>query len=1006
MSTDERHADSRTAEADDAPGDVAVSSRESWLTALARAPAISLGPAAGDVLGGEYVIERALGQGAMGLVYLAHHPTLARKVAIKLHRLRSEGAAARQLAEARAVARIQHENVLVVHGVGTWRGHVFVAMEFIDGTTARQWVTASPRSWREVVALYLEAGRGLAAAHAQGLVHRDFKPDNVLVPRDADGHAHGRVKVADFGLARDADEAVDDATAETTTGGSPHATPPARAGGLVGSPAYMAPEQYRRADVDARADQFAFCVSLFEALFGRRPFEGDDLPALAAAITVGRVHEPEGADVPLHVRRVLRRGLSVDPAARFPDMPALLDALARDPAATRRRALAAVVAVGIGATAMWSTTRRDDPLPECLASPAVSTWWSPELAAPLHDALIRSGRAHAEATYLRVDAAFAEHRDDAATVLARACEATHVAGTLARVELEARRTCLAQRGRELGALIEVLERGTPEIVDRAVSAAEGLTPVTRCEQDADAIALDDRGPEVAPVLDRLAQARSLRLVGRFDEAAKMASEGVVSARALARPGLLAELLLEQGVAMASNGAETDASASLREAASHAVLAGADALAAEIAAQGLFVDAYRNGSRGLGEQWAALGWAWLERAHWPTDVLREFLGQRALARRTADRHAEALVDLGLALALAQGERSSSTRAALLAVLAETYRRIGMRELARSTATDAHAAYVAALGERHPFAINALNLIAGLDLEEGRFAEAETLLRRILALGEEVLGPDSRRLIDPRVNLATVLVNTGRLSEALEMQQRAYDVVSAPGEPTNESRVLVTANLAADLAMTGNLVRARELQQEAVELARAVAGERSALYARQLATAAELVMDADPERALSMARDAEERLAAIAPLGLDRKIAGSTVAVALALLERCDAAREPLATSLTTLGAEVGEDNPGIAGLIAANGHCEAEAGRHEAGLALLERAARLNDAVMPPSPMILEWQVRAELGRGKLVEARAAYRLLLRSVRPDDAKWKERIARLAQLLRLPPRPQSP
>ena len=1005
MTTDERHdaAGSTTA----LPDDVAVSSRESWLTALARAPAISLGPAAGDVLGGEYVIERALGQGAMGLVYLAHHSMLARKVAIKLHRLRSEGAAERQLAEARAVARIQHENVLVVHGVGTWRGHVFVAMEFVDGTTARQWVTASPRSWREIVALYLEAGRGLAAAHAQGLVHRDFKPDNVLVPRDADGRARGRVKVADFGLARDADEPVDDATAQTTTSsGSPHATPPAPSGALVGSPAYMAPEQYRRADVDARADQFAFCVSLFEALFGRRPFEGNDLPALAAAITAGHVREPEGADVPLHVRRVLRRGLSVDPAARFPDMPALLDALARDPAATRRRALAAVVAMGLGATAMWSTTRRDDPLPECLASPAVSTWWSPELAAPLHDALIRSGRAHAEATYLRVDAAFAEHRDDAATLLARACEASHVAGTLARVELEAQRACLAQRGRELAALIEVLERGTPEIVDRAVSAAEGLTPVTRCEQDADAIALDDRGPEVAPVLDRLAQARSLRLVGRFDEATKMASEGIVSARALARPGLLAELLLEQGVAMASDGAETDASALLREAASHAVLAGADALAAEIAAQGLFVDAYRGVSRGLGEQWAALGWAWLERAHWPTDVLREFLGQRALARRTADRHAEALVDLGLALALAQGERSSSTRAALLAVLAETYRRIGMRELARSTATDAHAAYVAALGERHPFAINVLNLIAGLDLEEGRFAEAETLLRRILALGEEVLGPDSRRLIDPRVNLATVLVNTGRLSEALEMQQRAYDVVSAPGEPTNESRVLVTANLAADLAMTGNLVRARELQQEAVELARAVAGERSALYARQLATAAELVMDADPERALSMARDAEERLAAIAPLGLDRKIAGSTVAVALALLERCDAAREPLATSLTTLGAEVGEDNPGIAGLIAANGHCEAEAGRHEAGLALLERAARLNDAVMPPSPMILEWQVRAELGRGQLVEARAAYRLLLMSVRPDDAKAKERIARLARLLRLPPRPQSP
>ncbi|HWB79073.1 MAG TPA: serine/threonine-protein kinase, partial [Nannocystaceae bacterium] len=246
---------------------------------------------------GRYTVLKRIGQGGMGVVYAAYDTELDRKVALKL--LHGEGGdtGERLTREAKALAKLSHPSIVAVHEVGVHDGNVFVAMEFVDGETLREHVLRHTLDWRELVALYVQAGRGLAAAHAAGLVHRDFKPDNALVA-DA-GDAGLRVRVLDFGLARD----VGDREAAHPLGSDAaidRAVELTRTGTLLGTPAYMAPEQYVGTAVDAYADQFAFCVSLWEAIYRERPFDDTSVATVAAAIMSGRRRPPPaGSRVPL-----------------------------------------------------------------------------------------------------------------------------------------------------------------------------------------------------------------------------------------------------------------------------------------------------------------------------------------------------------------------------------------------------------------------------------------------------------------------------------------------------------------------------------------------------------------------------------------------------------------------------------------------------------------------------------------------------------------------------------
>ena len=339
---------------------------------------------------GRFVVLRELGAGAMGAVYAAYDEELHRRLAIKLLHTGVAGTEGRGrlLREAQAMARVSHPHVVQIYEVGVHEQEVFVAMELVDGETLAAWQRQGGRPAPEILRLYLQAGRGLAAAHAVGLIHRDFKPDNVLLGAD------GRVRVGDFGLARalaptpapspassgstlsagrpvvaapalartaeralalpsDASAALDEtASAGGELDGRSGATASSRSfaagpgsrsedllarpmtqfGAIVGTPAYMAPEQHRGDTLDARSDQFSFCAALYAALYDQRPFAGDTLAALVANVHAGALRPPPADHgAPESIFPLLRRGLARDPADRWPDMDALLAALDRDP---------------------------------------------------------------------------------------------------------------------------------------------------------------------------------------------------------------------------------------------------------------------------------------------------------------------------------------------------------------------------------------------------------------------------------------------------------------------------------------------------------------------------------------------------------------------------------------------------------------------------------------------------------------------------------------------------
>jgi serine/threonine protein kinase len=315
-----------------------------------------------------YSVLRRLGHGGMSTVYEAYDPELDRRVALKIVTAWDHGddqGPARLVREARAMAKISHPNVAPVYDAGVFNDAVFIAMELIDGPTLEAWTTRTARPWTEVLRMYLLAGRGLAAAHEAGLVHRDFKPDNVMVGLD------DRPRVLDFGLARpaaldDEDLLLDDDEQEheqeheqafarmvdyeaeydavvARTHAPSESGPQAAAsisssfdllvdvtrnGVVTGTPAYMAPEQHAGQPGDPASDQFAFCVSLWEALYRQRPFPGESYFEIADAIIEGRLRPPPNSHVPGWIRNLLERGLAVDPDVRHPSMRSLLASFA------------------------------------------------------------------------------------------------------------------------------------------------------------------------------------------------------------------------------------------------------------------------------------------------------------------------------------------------------------------------------------------------------------------------------------------------------------------------------------------------------------------------------------------------------------------------------------------------------------------------------------------------------------------------------------------------------
>ncbi len=334
---------------------------------------------------GRFKITGRLGQGGMGLVLLATDPLLGRSVAIKiLHGDRAAEASAKQrmLREAQGMAQLSHENVIVVHEVGMHADRVYLAMEYVVGGTLTRWQAG--RDWREILDVYVRAGRGLQAAHEAGLVHRDFKPDNVLVGDD------GRVRVTDFGLVATANEPPETGPGATAAGRGDLelAVRLTETGVIVGTPRFMAPEQHRGEAVDARADQFSFCVALYQALFGVPPFAGAAYAELVDNVLAGRVTAaPADSKVPASVREALLRGLRPDLAERHASMNELLALLSiREPIVARRRwplavGGAVVVVAGVVALVAARSGHRDG-MPPVASSPSSAAKTQPPPAPP------------------------------------------------------------------------------------------------------------------------------------------------------------------------------------------------------------------------------------------------------------------------------------------------------------------------------------------------------------------------------------------------------------------------------------------------------------------------------------------------------------------------------------------------------------------------------------------------------------------------------------------------
>jgi hypothetical protein len=368
------------------------------------------------------------------------------------------------------MARVAHPNVLAVHDVGRVGDQVFIAMELVDGETLQAWLR-TPRSFAEIVDVFARAGGGLAAAHSAELVHRDFKPNNVMIDRG------GRVRVMDFGLARSSGARDPSAAA-----------PPARAdealtatGVILGTPAYMAPEQLAREPADARTDQFSFCVSLYEALAGTRPFVAADTDELRAAMADGRLARPT-RKVPAWLLRVVERGLRAKPDERWPSMDALVEALGRDPRRLRRRALAAAAALCVlagGGVAYRRAAHARDQL--CTGGArALASAWDPARRTAVARAFAATGLPYADRVLASVNASLDGYGAEWVAAHDDACRATRLRGEQSEEMLDLRMACLDDQLGRLASLADVLARADGDVVENAASAAAALPPVAGC----------------------------------------------------------------------------------------------------------------------------------------------------------------------------------------------------------------------------------------------------------------------------------------------------------------------------------------------------------------------------------------------------------------------------------------------------------------------------------------------------------------------------------------------
>jgi len=733
---------------------------------------------------GRYVLLEPLGEGGMGIVYAAYDPELDRRVAIKLIRskITDDQARLRLQREAQAMAKLSHVNVVTVYDVGSVDSQIFVAMELVCGQTLGDWIRGERRPWPEVVKVFLAAGRGLEAAHRAGLVHRDFKPDNVLIADD------GSVKVTDFGLARVVRSGlpVDDAhrRAISVGDGSTLDLELTRDGAIMGTPAYMAPEQHRGDEIDARSDQFALCVALYQALYGALPFPTTNLFELVDAVTAGQIKEPpKGNGVPTWLQRAVLRGLEPDPARRWPTIQALLAELGRD----RQRALRWWVFAGIaGSTAALGLVFAfavGEERELCSGGrERLAGIWDPESRAAVDQAIRSTGLSYAEATAERVQGSLDRKAEAWVDAYGETCLAHHrseLSDELYDLELG----CLYRRADDLGARVEVLREADAEVVEQAILAISDLPSLEACH-DPLRLRAEIQPPEdpktasaVLSLRKRLDRARAEGAAGRGRLGLPLALEVLSEAEHLGYTPLLAEALLSKGTLLTLTGDYNGAQVALSDAWWRALAGKHDAVANDAAIQLLEIVGHRLAEPAAGLLWGRNAEALLERRGVEADELRgPYLSSLAAVLSGKGDYDEALetVDRALDQERARLGDDHPRLAALLIQRGNTLRRLGRYDAATASLREAIELLQETLSGDHPRVALALNSLGAALSDSRDFAGAQRALEESLAIRERALGPRHPDVAASANNLGVALMEQGKHAEAEEAFQRAIEL----------------------------------------------------------------------------------------------------------------------------------------------------------------------------------------------------------------------------------------
>jgi len=744
---------------------------------------------------GRYTVLELVGRGGMGDVYAAYDSQLNRRVALKLVRDRSDGEGgrgeARLLREARAIAGLSHQNVIVVHDAGSVDGRVFVAMEYVEGQTLSAWLRSKKRSLDEILTVFVEAAHGLAAAHAAGLVHRDFKPQNVMVGTE------GTVRVTDFGLVRTLGEDLSSVAAgeNVETCGPLSLT---QTGELVGTPRYMSPEQFRRASTDARSDQFSYCVALYEALYGEHPFgAGGPLAELMRATREGRIrNSPERGSVPAHLRRTLIRGLSVNPIDRWPSMTDLAGALLDKPTRTRRR-VALAVALGLSvlgaATLLGRASGSNGPAVCRGGLSRLAGIWVPgsgeigteSRRAAIAAAFSQSGWPDFQQRWTRTAAVLDRFATDWLATYRDACEATQVRGEQSPEVLDARMACLDQRREALKALTDVLSNADRDVVASAIDAANALPDLSPCANLTLLRAFDppprssaDRA-RVDDLRRRAARAKALYDVGKHQQGIDLARGLLVEARQSGHPQLVPELLLTLGTFFVNGEARSEMEGTLEEAVWLALRAGRDDLAAEAAALLTGYVGYNEDRPDEGRRWAALAEALLDRIGGHSQRVRAWLLQERgdIEMETNVNEALRLFRESLALKREIFPADHPDIAFSLISEAEALHRLGRNEEANEVAHQAADILVSAYGSDSPHVAQAQSNRGEYLLALDRPQEALSLFKSALSVWQAARGPDFRYLAYPLTGIGRVMLDLGRPGDARAPLERALRIRQA-------------------------------------------------------------------------------------------------------------------------------------------------------------------------------------------------------------------------------------